>query len=115
MFEQRVLEQSEWRRKVERERDEEQEWGREPEEQKLEQELWRAKEGDAEAAEDRRLSQAAAIRRLFNRAVLLNKFHSASWIGWAKFEQKHGNPGSHPWNPNPYPLAAQFTSFPPSL
>ena len=32
------------------------------------------------------------VRRLFKRAVDCNKFHSASWVAWAKFEQKSGNP-----------------------
>lgn len=33
----------------------------------------------------------AFIRRLFKTAVTINKYHSASWVGWAKFEQKAGN------------------------
>ena len=39
------------------------------------------------------LSDAAAssIRGLFKRAVTLNRFHSASWVAWAKFEQQSGN------------------------
>lgn len=48
---------------------------------------------DLEEATARRLRQVAAIRRLFNKAISINKFHSASWIGWAKLEQKFGNPG----------------------
>ena len=33
-----------------------------------------------------------AIRSLFKRGVECNKYHSASWVAWAKFEQKSGNP-----------------------
>lgn len=47
----------------------------------------------ADFSVERRLQQVAAIRRLFNRAIAINKFHSASWIAWAKFEQKFGNTG----------------------
>ncbi|KAJ1422799.1 hypothetical protein B484DRAFT_111004 [Ochromonadaceae sp. CCMP2298] len=36
--------------------------------------------------------RASSVRRLFKRAVTLNKFHSASWVAWAKFEQKSGHP-----------------------
>ena len=32
------------------------------------------------------------IRALFKRGVECNKYHSASWVAWAKFEQKAGNP-----------------------
>ena len=42
---------------------------------------------------DQHLQQLIVIRRLFNRAIAINKYHSASWIGWAKFEQKYGNAG----------------------
>lgn len=36
--------------------------------------------------------QAHAIaRRLFKKAVTINKYHSASWVAWAKHEQKAGN------------------------
>ena len=35
-----------------------------------------------------------SIRRLFKRAVTVNKFHSASWVSWAKFEQRSGNYGN---------------------
>jgi len=31
------------------------------------------------------------IRRLFKKATAVNKYHSASWIAWAKYEQKLGN------------------------
>ena len=31
------------------------------------------------------------IRRLFKKAIAVNKYHSASWIAWAKYEQKLGN------------------------
>ena len=34
---------------------------------------------------------ASTIRGLFKRAVTLNRFHSASWVAWAKFEQQSGN------------------------
>ena len=30
-------------------------------------------------------------RRLFKKAVTTNKFHSASWVAWAKYEQRRGN------------------------
>lgn len=30
-------------------------------------------------------------RRLFKKAVTVNKKHSASWVAWAKFEQRLGN------------------------
>ena len=33
-----------------------------------------------------------SIRFLFKRGVDCNKYHSASWVAWAKFEQKCGNP-----------------------
>ncbi len=33
------------------------------------------------------------VRRLFKKAVIANKFHSASWVAWAKFEQRLGNLG----------------------
>lgn len=36
--------------------------------------------------------KAAKIRSLFRRAIEVNKYHSASWIAWAKFEQHNGNP-----------------------
>jgi hypothetical protein len=32
-------------------------------------------------------------RQLFKRAVTVNKKHSASWVAWAKFEQRLGNRG----------------------
>ena len=32
----------------------------------------------------------AKIRGLFKRAITINKYHSASWVAWAKFEQKTG-------------------------
>ena len=35
----------------------------------------------------------AQVRRLFKRAVTVNKYHSASWVAWAKFEQRAGNMG----------------------
>lgn len=35
--------------------------------------------------------QVAFIRRLFKTGVTINKYHSASWVAWAKFEQKSGN------------------------
>ena len=31
-------------------------------------------------------------RRLFKKAVTVNKRHSASWVSWAKFEQRSGHP-----------------------
>jgi hypothetical protein len=31
------------------------------------------------------------VRNLFKTALTLNKYHSASWIAWAKFEQRTGN------------------------
>ena len=34
----------------------------------------------------------ARVRQLFKRAVTANKYHSASWVAWAKHEQKSGNP-----------------------
>ena len=34
-----------------------------------------------------------AARRLFRRAVKVNKNHSPSWVAWAKFEQRQGNIG----------------------
>lgn len=33
----------------------------------------------------------AIARRLFKKAVTVNKFHSASWVAWAKHEQRAGN------------------------
>ena len=33
----------------------------------------------------------AKVRKLFKQAVSINKFHSASWVAWAKFEQRQGN------------------------
>ena len=36
--------------------------------------------------------KASQIRGLFRRAISVNKYHSASWIAWAKFEQHNGNP-----------------------
>jgi len=54
---------------------------------------------DDDADEDSHLSasdlqdQLATIRTLFKRAVTVNKLHSASWVAWAKFEQKSGHPG----------------------
>lgn len=33
------------------------------------------------------------VRRLFKKAVMVNKKHSASWVAWAKFEQRLGNLG----------------------
>jgi hypothetical protein len=38
--------------------------------------------------------QISEIRRLFKKAVTANKYHSASWVAWAKFEQKVGSPGA---------------------
>lgn len=35
---------------------------------------------------------AGKVRTLFRRAIKVNKYHSASWIAWAKFEQRSGNP-----------------------
>ena len=35
----------------------------------------------------------AIARRLFKKAVTVNKFHSASWVAWAKHEQRAGNLG----------------------
>ena len=32
------------------------------------------------------------VRTLFRRGIKVNKYHSASWIAWAKFEQHNGNP-----------------------
>eukprot|EP01036_Dinobryon_divergens_P023540 gene23540-31895_t len=46
---------------------------------------------EAATTGDQHLQQLIVIRRLFNRAIAINKYHSASWIGWAKFEQKYGN------------------------
>lgn len=48
---------------------------------------------EAATTGDQHLQQLIVIRRLFNRAIAINKYHSASWIGWAKFEQKYGNAG----------------------
>lgn len=31
------------------------------------------------------------VRKLFKQAVSINKYHSASWVAWAKFEQRQGN------------------------
>lgn len=42
---------------------------------------------------EQHLQQLTVIRRLFKKAIEINKYHSASWIGWAKFEQKYGNVG----------------------
>ena len=37
----------------------------------------------------------AVARRLFKKAVTINKYHSASWVAWAKHEQRAGiNPPS---------------------
>ena len=36
----------------------------------------------------------ATVRSLFSKAVTVNKYHSASWVAWAKFEQKLGNLGN---------------------
>lgn len=36
--------------------------------------------------------KASKIRGLYRRAIKVNKYHSASWIAWAKFEQQNGNP-----------------------
>jgi hypothetical protein len=33
----------------------------------------------------------AVARRLFKKAVTINKYHSASWVAWAKHEQRAGN------------------------
>ena len=41
--------------------------------------------------EESMAQQAASIRRYFQRAVKVNKYHSASWVAWAQFEQKSGN------------------------
>ena len=50
-------------------------------------------EEDEVTRSDKYLQQLADIRRLFNRAIAINKYHSASWIGWAKFEQRYGSDG----------------------
>lgn len=39
------------------------------------------------------ISGQALVRRLFKHAVTVNKRHSASWVAWAKFEQRLGNTG----------------------
>ena len=43
----------------------------------------------------------AIARRLFKTAVTVNKYHSASWVAWAKHEQRAGNLGTyaHPYFP----------------
>lgn len=43
---------------------------------------------------DKRIAEISGeIRRLFKRGVTLNKYHSASWVAWANFEQTSGNYG----------------------
>lgn len=34
---------------------------------------------------------SARVRKLFKQAISVNKFHSASWVAWAKFEQRQDN------------------------
>jgi len=90
VFEQRVLEQQEWQRTVRARKDKVAILGDQEADLAL-LELRRDLGADLEEATARRLRQVAAIRRLFNKAISLNKYHSASWIGWAKLEQKYGN------------------------
>eukprot|EP00607_Mallomonas_marina_P010816 CAMPEP_0182421652 /NCGR_PEP_ID=MMETSP1167-20130531/7079_1 /TAXON_ID=2988 /ORGANISM="Mallomonas Sp, Strain CCMP3275" /LENGTH=577 /DNA_ID=CAMNT_0024598967 /DNA_START=219 /DNA_END=1952 /DNA_ORIENTATION=+ len=33
----------------------------------------------------------AKVRKLFKKAIMVNKKHSASWIAWSKYEEKAGN------------------------
>ena len=37
------------------------------------------------------LLPSTKVRLLFKRAVTVNRFHSASWVAWAKYEQRCGN------------------------
>ena len=50
-------------------------------------------DGSSHSSDEDLQDQLATIRSLFKRAVTVNKLHSASWVGWAKFEQKSGHPG----------------------
>lgn len=33
------------------------------------------------------------VRDLYRTAIKVNKFHSATWVAWAKFEERLGNLG----------------------
>ena len=60
----------------------------------------------------------AIARRLFKTAVTVNKYHSASWVAWAKHEQRAGNIGEWErrlvWvidDTNSRPMKGFFTSL----
>eukprot|EP01041_Mallomonas_annulata_P003471 gene3471-6904_t len=50
------------------------------------------KETETTLSETVKLSHQDLIRRLFKKAIMVNKMHSASWVAWAKYEEKNGNP-----------------------
>ena len=50
-----------------------------------------ARQQQQEQREDRVMLPPTAVRLLFKKAVTVNKFHSASWVAWAKYEQNSGN------------------------
>jgi len=53
------------------------------------QELERRK--DTIMTSDKRDEILILINKLFKKAISVNKYHSASWVAWAKHEQRLGN------------------------